>query len=157
GGLAPDAPAQTLGEVEAAALEHAPAVRLAETEGELAVQQLAAARANQGARVTLGSALAQAREPITDTAPRGYTRASGPAGLPWPIRGTAEAATRDTEDATLHLEQQPWRRRQAQAEVLGLARDAWVVLLHGRERQALARAWLRQEPQVEALLAHRTR
>jgi outer membrane protein TolC len=157
GGLPHSAAAQSLEQVEAAALEHAQVLRLADTEGELAVQQLAAARANEGARVTLGSALAQAREPITDTAARDYTRASGLAGLRWPLLGTAEAAARDTEDATLRLEQQPWRRQQAQVEVLGTVRDAWVVLLRGRERQALARAWLQQEAAVAALLAGRTR
>jgi hypothetical protein len=157
GGLAVPAPAQSLGDLESAALEGAPALRLSDTEGELAAQQLAAARANQGARVTLGSALAQAREPITDTAARDYTRASGLAGLRWPLLGTAESAARDTEDATLHLEQQPWRRRLAQGEVVGLVRDAWVVLLHGRERQALAHAWLAQEAPVQAMLAGRTR
>ena len=156
-GIAQPAVAQSLSEVEAAALEHAQLLRLADTEGELAVQQLAAARANEGARVTLGSALAQAREPITDTAARDYTRISGLGGLRWPLLGTAEAAARDTEDATLRLEQQPWRHRQAQAEVLGAVRDDWVVLLRGRERQALARAWLQQEAPVGALLSGRTR
>jgi outer membrane protein TolC len=156
-GAACAAPPQGLDDIEAAALEHAPVLRLADTAGEVAAQQLAAARANQGARVTLGSAVAQAREPITDTAARDYTRASGLAGLRWPLLGTAEAAQRDTEDATLLLEQQPWRRQQAQADVLAAVRDAWVTLLHARERQALARAWLQQEPAVGALLANRTR
>src|SRR6476620_1309275 len=72
GGLARSACAQSLAERESAALEHAQVLQLADTESELAAQQLAAARANQGARVALGSALSQGREPITDAVARDY-------------------------------------------------------------------------------------
>ncbi|HEY9026514.1 MAG TPA: TolC family protein [Burkholderiaceae bacterium] len=147
----------TLADLERSARGNAAAVRIADEEARLQQHRLDAAEAQRGARFGAGTALADTREPVTDTLVRDYRRSSAQVGVRWPLLDGAQAQDRARTDARGALEAARWRTRQAELDVLRAVRIAYSEHLRSAERVALAEALLQLEPGVAAMLAARTR
>ena len=141
--------------LEAAAVEHALAVRLSEAELAGRRQGLEAVRAQDGPRLQAGAGLARVREPVTDTAVRRYERGQAQVGLRWPLLGSREAAQRAVDEADVALAVAHLQADEAQALVRQQVRRSYLDLVAARQRASAARAWLGSQATVAQALARR--
>lgn len=148
--------AQPLPQLEAWAEQAALPVQIADLEAQVAAARLESARAQQGARLALGAALAHSQEPVTETALRRYDRLSGTASLRWPLLGAAESRERDVSDAEALVQSTSWRRQQVLDELRTELRLTYAEAWRAARREQLARGFLSLQPQAEALLRART-
>ncbi len=151
------ASAQPVGQLEAWTLDAAIGIRVAELDTEIATQRLELARAQQGARLTLGASMSQNQEPLSDTQSRSYGRVGGSAGVRWPLLGSAETGARAVEEASSASSIGPWHQSQVRSNLLRQLRSAYIAYGYSAERLRLAEAFLALESQAAPLLQQRTR
>jgi outer membrane protein TolC len=150
-----DAPASTLAELEDSAQHEAVEMRLSDADIDAMSLRLDAARASEGLQLQASTALINASEALSDTTSHIYQRVTGAVGLRYPVLGSREAQRRNTAEAADALAQAQQARELARTGVLRLVRTAAVDEWHGRERAALARAYLATRDEAQSVLTER--
>ncbi len=149
-------PTLTLGSLEKD-FRVAPDVIIAAAELEESLRLLDQKRAQSGLRFFGSSGLGAYREPVTDTLVRDFQRANINFGMRYPLLGKlakekidilkTEATARDKQQEIELINQ----------ESLATLRTVYVNYWSSQRKIALCQAFLENEEEVEAILAHRTK
>ncbi|MFZ5487808.1 MAG: TolC family protein [Pseudomonadota bacterium] len=145
----------SLAQLEDWARSFAPVVELARAEVAVAQQRSMAYQAREGARVFGGAGVVNAREAVTDTLSRDYTRPQAELGVRWPILGSRASQQRIVEDAQYALAQSQLRRLQSENEAVLALQRAYVRHLRSAERVRITQAFLSVRADVQKQLEQR--
>lgn len=144
-----------LAQLEDWARSFAPAVGVAQAEVAVAQQRSMTYQAREGGRFFGGLGVINAREAVTDTLSREYTRPQAELGVRWPLLGSRAGQQRNVQDAELAHSQSQVRRLQSENEAVLALRRAYVRHLHSAERARIAHAFLAARAEAQKQLGQR--
>lgn len=142
-------------DLQAWSAEQAPAVRLARLKEHVAGSNLKLVESDNGARLIAAAGLARAKEPVTDTLNRDYSRLSGQAGLRWSFLGAEEARRRNVQEARTEQLSSTAQTQLLQAQAVTELGRLYVRYLRSQQREQVARAYLSTRSQIVGRLQER--
>ncbi|MDR0214286.1 MAG: TolC family protein [Comamonas sp.] len=142
-------------DLQAWSAEQGPAVRLARLKEHVASSNLKLVESDNGARLVAAADLARAKEPVTDTLNRNYSRLSGQAGLRWSFLGAEEARRRNVQEARTEQLSSAAQTQLLQVQAVTELGRLYVRYLRSQQREQVAQAYLSTRSQIEGRLRER--
>ena len=135
--------------------EQGPAVRLSRLKEHVASSNLKLVESDNGARIIAAASLTRAREPVTDTLDRSYSRMSGQGGLRWSFLGAEEARRRNVLEAKAGQLGSAAQTQLLQAQAVTELGRLYVRYLRSQQREQVTQAYLASQSQAQAVLKER--
>lgn len=142
-------------DLQAWSAEQGPAVRLARLKEHVASSNLKLVESDNGARLVAATSLTRAKEPVTDTLNRNYSRLAGQAGLRWSFLGAEEARRRSVLEARTEQLSSTAQTQLLQAQAVTELGRLYVRYLRSQQREQVAQAYLSTRSQIESKLQER--
>ncbi|GGH59932.1 hypothetical protein GCM10010975_22100 [Comamonas phosphati] len=154
---APAAEGQAWGwaQLQAWSSEQGPAVRLSRLKEHVASSNLKLVESDDGARIIAAASMTRAREPVTETLDRRYSRLSGQGGLRWSFLGAEEARRRNVLEAKAGQLSSAAQTQLLQAQAVTELGRLYVRYLRSQQREQLTQAYLASQSRAQSIWKER--